>query len=118
MISLGEAAMRKFLQRFASQVIGVLSGLDRIRFRGTKRLLSTVGGMLYYLRQRKLLHKDFKPFALAMTETLKRGIEEQVKAWGYPVDYLISSRTRKENKALDLAEKRGIKEGLIAVLSC
>jgi hypothetical protein len=110
--------MLKFLQRFASQVIGSLSGLDRIRFRGTKRLLSTVGGMLFYLRQHNMLHKDFATFAQDMTQRLKRGIEEQVKALGYKVDYLHSSRTRKEDKALELAEQRGIKEGLIAVLSC
>jgi hypothetical protein len=110
--------MLKFLQRFSAQVIGVLSGLDRIRFRGTKRLLSNVGGMIHYLRHRKLLHKDFKPLALAMTETLKRGIEEQTKALGYPVDYLYSSGTSKEDKALELAAQRGIQEGLIAVLSC
>jgi hypothetical protein len=118
MIPLGEAAMLKFLQRFSSQVIGSLSGLDRIRFRGTKRLLSTVGGMLFYLRELNVLHKDFVTFAQDMTQTLKRGIEEQVKARGYKVDYLYSSRTRKEDKALELAEQRGIKEGLIAVLSC
>jgi hypothetical protein len=110
--------MLKFLRRFSSQVIGMLSGLDRIRFRGTKRLLSTVGGMLHYLRQRSVLHKDFKVFALAMTDMLKRGIEEQAQTFGHPVEYLPSSRTRKEDKALELARQRGIKEGLVAVLSC
>lgn len=110
--------MLKFLQRFSGEVIGVLNGLDRIRFRGTKRLLASVGGMIHYLRLQKLLHKDFKPFAVAMTEKLKHGIDEQVKAWGHPVDYVYSSQTRKEDKALELAQQRGIKEGLVAVLSC
>ena len=66
--------MVNFLQRFSAQVIGVLNGLDRIRFRGTKRLLANVGGMIYYLGLRHLLNKDFKPFALAMTEQLKEGL--------------------------------------------
>jgi hypothetical protein len=110
--------MLKFLQRFSSQVIGVLSGLDRIRFRGTKRLLSTAGGMFHYLRQRNVLLKDFKPFVMEMTEALRKGVEEQAKAAGLEVDYLYSSRTRKEDKALELAQQRGIKEGLVAVLSC
>lgn len=110
--------MLKFLQRFSAHVIGVLNGLDRIRFRGTKRLLCSVGGMIHYLRKQKLLLKDFRAFALALTAQLKRGIEEQVQAWGYPIDYVYSSQTRKEDKALQLAEQRGIKQGLIAVLSC
>lgn len=110
--------MVKFLQRFASQVIGVLSGLDRVRFRGTKRLLSTVGGLFHYLGQRRVLLKEFKSFALDMTQTMKDGVEEQAQAWGYPVDYLYSSQTRKEDKARELAQQRGITEGLVAVLSC
>src|ERR1700678_278937 len=118
MISLGEAAMLKFLERFAGHVIGVLSGLDRIRFRGTKRLLSTAGGMFNYLSQRNVLLKDFKAFALDVTATLRKGVEEQAKEHGLQVDYLYSSRVSKEKKALELAQQRGIKEGLVAVLSC
>src|SRR5579859_6026223 len=118
MIPLGEAAMLKFLQRFTAEVTGVLSGLDRIRFRGSKRLLASVGGMIHYLNLHKLLLKDFKPFALDLTEQLKRGIEDQVKTWGHPVDFVPSSHTRKEDKALELAQQRGIKQGLVAVLSC
>ena len=85
--------MLKFLQRFAGQVIGVVNGLDRIRFRGTKRLLANVGGMIHYLRLRKLLNRDFKPFALALTEDFKKGIQEQAEAWGQPIDYAASSQT-------------------------
>jgi hypothetical protein len=118
MIPLGEAAMLKFLQRFSSQVIGVLNGLDRIRFRGTKRLLASVGGMIHYFRLQKVLNKDFTPFAAAMTEQLKVGIEEQAKSWGHPVDYVPSGQTCKEDLALQLAQQRGIQEGLIAILSC
>ena len=110
--------MLKFLQRFSSQVIGVLNGLDRIRFRGTKRLLANVGGMIHYCRLQKLLNKDFKPFALAMTKQFKEGIQEQAKAWGHPVDYVSNSRISKEDLALQLAQQRGIQEGLVAILRC
>lgn len=110
--------MLKFLQRFSSQVIGVLNGLDRIRFRGSKRLLCAVGGMIHYLRLQQRLLKDFKPFALALTAQFKEGIEEQAKAWGHPVDYVPSSQTSKEELALQLAQQRGIQEGLVAILRC
>jgi len=110
--------MLKFLQRFSARVIGVLNGLDRIRFRGTKRLLASVGGMIHYFRRQKLLNKDFKAWALAMTEQLKEGIEEQAQSWGHPVDYVPSSQTCKEDLALQLAQQRGIQQGLIAILRC
>jgi len=110
--------MLKFLQRFSAHVIGSLNGLDRIRFRGTKRLLASVAGMIHYLRLQHVLNKDFTAFASAMTEQLKRGIDEQVKAWGHAIDYLPSSKPSKEDLALELAKQRGLKEGLIAVFSC
>ena len=72
--------MLKFLQRFSTRVIGVLNGLDRIRFRGTKRLLASVGGMIHYFRLRKLLHKDFTPFAAAMTEVFVQEAMEKVES--------------------------------------
>src|SRR5262245_62285003 len=97
MIPLGEAAMLKFLLGFSARVIGVLNGLDRIRFRGTKRLLASVGGMIHYLRRQMLLHKDFKGWALAMTEQFKEGIEAQAHSWGHPVDYVPSSQIGKED---------------------
>jgi hypothetical protein len=118
MIPLGEAAMLKFLQRFSSQIIGALNGLDRIRFRGTKRMLASVGGLIHYFNAQKVLNKDYMPVAMAMTEQLKEGIEEQAKSWGHPVDFVPSSQTRKEDVALNLAQQRGIQEGLIAILSC
>jgi hypothetical protein len=58
--------MWKFLHRFSAHVTGVLNGLDRIRFPGTKRLLASVGGMIHYFRRQKLLNKDFKAWAFAM----------------------------------------------------
>ncbi|MGO9468402.1 MAG: hypothetical protein ACLQIB_51560 [Isosphaeraceae bacterium] len=37
--------MKSFLQRFGSFVSGVLHGFDRLRLRGSKRLLCTSGGV-------------------------------------------------------------------------
>lgn len=37
--------MLSFVRRFADKIIGVLRGFDRLRFRGTKRLLAYEGGM-------------------------------------------------------------------------
>ncbi len=41
--------MNSFIQRRRDLVIGQLNGWDRLRFRGSKRLLCTVGGMMSYL---------------------------------------------------------------------
>jgi hypothetical protein len=110
--------MLKFLDRFKNEVVGILSGLDRIRFRGTKRFVSTVRGMREYLFKRQILLKDFSGFAQEVTGTLRAGVQKQAEEWGHPIDYLNSYSISKEDKALELAKQRGISEGLVAILSC
>ena len=64
--------MRSFVQRFAAFVLGTLCGWDRLRFRGTKRLLAHNAGMMNFLWQQQVLLKDFKDFALQATDDLRR----------------------------------------------
>ena len=60
--------MQSFLTTHASQVQGVLSGFDRVRFRGTLRWLANLQGMRAWLSRRRVLLKDFKDYALGLTE--------------------------------------------------
>ena len=41
--------MTTFIDRFSDSIHGVLSGFDRIRFRGTQRLLASVRGLTAFL---------------------------------------------------------------------
>lgn len=59
--------MKAFVQRFGTKILGVLSGFDRIRFRGSLRLLSHVGGTSAWLNSKGVLLKDFMAFAEGMT---------------------------------------------------
>src|SRR5262249_44835064 len=111
-------AMKRFLQRLTGNVLGSLSGFDRLRFRGTKRLLASVKGMLSYLWQMDLLLKDFKAHALSMTEQIRAATEQAAQAAGRPVQYLPSSSQSKEELARHIAARDGIRAGLIAVFSC
>src|SRR2546423_1802706 len=54
--------MNTFLQRFASSIHGALSGFDRVRFRGTQRLLANLRGMAAYLSFHGILLKHFGAF--------------------------------------------------------
>jgi hypothetical protein len=110
--------MQNFVQRFASHVSGVLSGFDRLRLRGTKRLCASLRGMSQYLWQRRIPLKDFTAFAQQTTATLRQGIEQQAQQLQRPLLYLSSSRPSKEQLALDIARRDGITAGLIGVFSC
>jgi hypothetical protein len=107
--------MNTFLRRFGALVLGCLCGLDRIRFRGSKRTLCYPQGIQGHLHARKVLLRDFKGHALATTEALFQAIEPPAKRAGL-YRYLNSNRLRPEQVALRLAEERKQTHGLIAVL--
>ena len=108
--------MKTFIQRFGKNILGVLHGFDRIRFRGTRRFLANVAGMLGYLWQRQVLLKDFKAFAGNITAQVRQAAEESAVRQGRPVAYLHNSAMDKEAWARDVAKRDGIQQGLIGVL--
>ncbi len=109
--------MQAFLQRFGAVVAGVLQGFDRLRFRGNKRQLCHVAGMMSWLGAMRILLKDYKVWVRDTTASLCRAIEAPAEEAGL-YHYLNSSQDSKEEIALELAAQRGQTEGLIAVLGC
>lgn len=110
--------MESFVQKHAAKVIGVLSGFDRLVFRGTIRQIAHVSGMHSYLAIIRLLLKDFGKHALRMSEQLKKAVYGRVEKLGRPVIYLPSGRESKEKRARRIAEDEGISEGTICMLTC
>jgi hypothetical protein len=108
--------MKTFIQRFAQNILGVLHGFDRIRFRGTRRFLANVAGMLGYLWQRQVLLKDFKAFAGKITAEVRQAAEASALSQGRPIEYLHSNDLKKEDWARAVAKRDGIQQGLIGVL--
>lgn len=108
--------MDKFMHKYGSDVTGILSGFDRLVFRGTARRLAWVDGLASYLRFQKVLLKDWDQYALKMTAQLKRASYAEAKRLGRPIPFIPSSRTSKEKEAQAIAKRDGVKEGLIAVL--
>jgi len=109
--------VNEFTRRFADQVIGVLSGFDRLIFRGYLRELSFVKGLFMYLCWRKIRLTEFGRFAQALTEAIKDASLAEAARYGRPVIYLPSSRTNKEETAHNIAARDKITDGLICVLS-
>ena len=109
--------MRSFLQRHESEIKGVLSGFDRIRFRGTICWLSSLRGMNTFLGTIGVLYKDFTDWAKERTERIYKASLKLAVDAGRPSLYLENSQARKEDLALEIAARDGVQEGLICVLS-
>lgn len=109
--------MKEFISRWAADVTGVLSGFDRLLFRGTLRSLFFVGGMMGYLWNRRILLKDFGAHVEATTERIREASTRKALQLGREVRYLNAPSLRKEDVAMEIARRDGIKEGLVCVLS-
>lgn len=110
--------MNAFLQRHASDVIGHLSGWDRLRFRGTLRMLANVVGLFRFLCYRGQRLTGFGDFSQALSQQVRSASLLTAQRAGRPVVHLTGpSSISKEDQARQIAQRDGIDEGLIAVLT-
>src|SRR5688500_4158693 len=108
--------MHPFLERHAPDVLGMLSGFDRLRLRGPLRRVANVQGMASFLAQQHVLLKDFGEYVQDATSRVKRATEAVATTEGRPLIYLARPATDKEALARAIAARDRIEAGLICVL--
>ncbi len=109
--------MERFIQRHGKKILGVLSGFDRMRFRGSFMPLTTVAGALTWLSRAGVLLKDFASFAQDLTKQIRQAVERDAVAAGRPVIYLDHFVNKEALVQGIRAERGAAANGLIAVLS-
>jgi hypothetical protein len=110
--------VKAFLSTVAGLVFGALHGYDRLMFRGHLRRLAYPGGMHLYCNVNGVKLKDFKAHAQQQTERLIATAQAAAQRLGRPFDYLPSAALRKEDHARRIAQRDGIRDGLIGVFRC
>jgi hypothetical protein len=111
------SASNAFIQKFSSSIIGVLSGFDRLRFRGTLRQLYCPRVMESYLSASHILLKDFGQLVQRTSEAVKaraKGLAEKTRR---PFEFVSSSQMSKEEMARKIAARDHVTEGLICILN-
>src|SRR3954453_8620225 len=98
--------MKSFLLRFGAKILGILSGFDRIRLRGTLPRLANTAGLSQSLASQGILLKDFPDHAQACTAQLRETLETKASDAGRPVQYL-AGYTNKEA----LVQERRLRDG-------
>ena len=110
--------MHEFIAKHQDKIAGILSGFDRLVFRGHLRSISHPQGMMSYLWANQVLLKNFGDHVEKVTERLKEASLAHAKACGRPVQYLNSSHIDKETIARNILTQDGVRSGLVCVLSC
>ena len=107
-----------FTELYQDKIYGVIEGLDRVRFRGTDRMLSNTDGFRLVLGKLGVLLKDFGAWADRTTKRLRALCSRQAQRLGVPVYYLRGSGADKDALARKVAEEHGVaQDGSICMFS-
>lgn len=109
--------MKQFIIKHGDLVSAVLSGFDRLVFRGSLRTLSHLQGMNLYLSRVRVLLKDFGEHVQGLSQRIKETTQALAKARGLKLIYLASPQTDKEAVARQIAAEQRISQGPICILS-
>lgn len=110
--------MNLFVAKFRDVIKGVMSGFDRIVFKGTILPLSFADGAMSFFASRGIRNKDFKAWAMAQTEQVVTGAQSFARSRGVDrIEPIVFSALRKEEIAHKRQQERGIDSGLIGVWS-
>ena len=120
--------MQQFIEKYGEQIQGVLTGFDRLVFRGSLRRLNygryDVGlkamvaqGMEAYLWQNQILFKDYQDHVKRISERLKKAALEPFEQQNLRPIFLRDPSEDKGKVARRVAEERGVRSGLVCAIS-
>ena len=109
--------MLEFIRQHAGSVAGVIHGFDRLRFRGTLRRIASVRGLGSFLHHAGVLLKDAGAWMNDHTQKVKKASLKIADEQGRPVQYVNDPSARKEHLARAIAERDGVEQGLVCVLT-
>jgi hypothetical protein len=104
------------MDQFGSQIKFALGGWDRLRFHASLRPLFSPQWMRTYLCAAKVRLTDFAAHAQGLTHRLLQEAQNLAARTGRPYQFLRSSKTIKEKLIENIAQRDGVRSGLIAVL--
>jgi len=73
--------MKKLMELYRDRIMGAISGLDRIRFRGTLRWLASERGLSTFMNHTRILLKDFSDWVNSLTAQVRNANGVKCK-WG------------------------------------
>ena len=108
--------MKNLIKQLGDRVLGVLSGFDRVLFRGILRCVINPRGLNGYLYGAKVPMADFKEHATEVTRKLIEESLQHAHETGREIKSVDNSDGRKKDIALEIAQRNNIDNGLICVL--
>lgn len=108
--------METFVARYHAAVTAVVSGFDRLVFRGTLLPLVMERGLHTLLARVGVRLLDFKDYAQETSKAVTDAALQEAVVQGRPIRYLESARTDKEALARRVLAEQPVDRGLICAL--
>jgi hypothetical protein len=108
--------MNEFISRYEEQISGVITGFDRLVFRGNLAL-NHEAGMKGYLWVNGIAWKDYAKHVEEISQRVKRASLAPMEACNRPVRYLSSAKQSKEEMARAIARQDGIRSGPVCAFT-
>jgi len=110
--------MNTLLHKLSNVVKGVISGFDRIVFKGSILPLMYAGGANDFMSSKKVLNKDYRDWVTQQTQHIIEPAEKHAQEVNQQkIEPIFSSKIRKETLARERQDKMNIDSGLIGVWS-
>jgi len=120
--------MQQFIEKYGEKINGILTGFDRLVFRGSLRRLNygwydhglnafVAQGMEEYLWQNKILFKNYRDHVKRVSEGLRKASLEPLEKQKRPVIFLRDPSADKNQIARDIAVQQKVTSGLVCAIS-
>ena len=107
--------MKKFISKFQGRIKAILSGFDRIVFKGTILPLVRAESAMDFFRSRGVLNKDFKPWVMAQSQKIVSAAERYAESHGAGrIEPIRNGQVRKEELARRREEWPGPRKTIYA----
>ena len=105
--------MQQFIAKFEKEIQGVLSGFDRVLFRGSLRRLNHSKGMKWYLAENNILCKQYEDHVKAVSQKVKKAALDPFKQQKLLVQHVYGCDD-KEQIARAFAANEALPRGMYA----
>jgi hypothetical protein len=109
-------AMNEFISRYKERISGVITGFDRLVFRGNLAL-NHEAGMKGYLWANGIAWKDYATHVSEVSQRVKQASLAGMEACQRPIRYLNSAKESKEEMARAIARRDGITSGPVCAFT-
>lgn len=109
--------MELLTERYAQQIVGVLSCFDRVQVCGTLQHVGYEQGMTSFLISKHVRLVDYPAWAARLRDELKHNAEQLAHENDLTIEYLLHSQERKEALVQERLQQRADQPGLVCIFS-